>query len=99
MTNVQLHELRKSVVPIFQKYGIKKAWLFGSRARGDDNAQSDYDFLISKGRMTSLIEYCGLIDDLENTLKTHVDVVSDAITDTVFLESISQGRIIIYEEQ
>ncbi|MBQ7193399.1 MAG: nucleotidyltransferase domain-containing protein [Synergistaceae bacterium] len=35
------------VAPIAIKHGVKKIKLFGSRARGEEHAQSDYDFLIN----------------------------------------------------
>ena len=40
--------VKDKILPIVQKYGIKRIILFGSMARGDADEHSDYDFLISK---------------------------------------------------
>ena len=37
-------EISDIVAPIAEKYGVKKVFLFGSRARGDYREDSDYDF-------------------------------------------------------
>ncbi|MDR2698771.1 MAG: nucleotidyltransferase domain-containing protein [Candidatus Methanoplasma sp.] len=39
-------ELRGIVAPIAKKYGMIRVYLFGSRARGDNNEESDFDFCV-----------------------------------------------------
>lgn len=34
------------VAPIAERHGVRRIWLFGSRARGDHRRDSDYDFCI-----------------------------------------------------
>ena len=91
--------LKSVITPSAKKHGVARMWLFGSRARGTDNAGSDYDFLISKGNIKSLIRYMSFIDDLEDALGTHVDVVMDTSEDQAFIDKIrKEQRICLFSE-
>ena len=46
ITQNDLKRIKDTVVPIAQKFGVEKVTLFGSMARGDNDENSDYDFLI-----------------------------------------------------
>ena len=78
-----IDEIRRKVVPIAKKYGVKKLSLFGSYARGEADDQSDVDFLIERGKIVG-IEYFGFVYDLEDELGCHVDVVTTGISDKNF---------------
>ena len=39
-------EIKKLTEPIFREYGVEKAYVFGSYARGDYNENSDIDIII-----------------------------------------------------
>lgn len=39
-------ELKELIGPLAGKYGICRIYLFGSRARGDNRDDSDYDMLV-----------------------------------------------------
>ena len=41
----ELERFQTIVVPIAPKHGVKKVWLFGSRARGDAKRDRDYEFV------------------------------------------------------
>ena len=92
----ELERIKQIVTPIAQRHGVEKVWLFGSRARGDESPDSDYDFLISKGSVTTLFKYMALVDDLEEAFKTHVDVVTDTSNDPEFIKSIKIDEVSIY---
>lgn len=94
----EIVSIQKIVNPIAQKHGVEKVSLFGSRARGDNRADSDYDFVISKGRITGAISFMLFVDDLEDALGTHVDVITDTSDDTEFLNGIKKDEIVIYEQ-
>lgn len=49
--------------------------LVGSVARGDDDRDSDYDFLVDFDRGVTLFDIGGLKADLEDLLGAEVDVV------------------------
>ena len=91
-----IDEIRRKVVPIAKKYGVKKLSLFGSYARGEADDQSDVDFLIERGKIVG-IEYFGFVYDLEDELGCHVDVVTTGISDKKFLADIQKDEVLLYE--
>lgn len=40
-------DIKKTVIPVLKKYGVRKAFLFGWYARGDFDQNSDIDLLIN----------------------------------------------------
>ena len=95
-----IEEIRAKAVPIAKKYGVKRLSLFGSYARGEADFQSDVDFLMddSGSKVETLLDYVGLIYDLENEFKCHIDVVSTDIQDKKFLAAIKQDEVLLYEQ-
>lgn len=93
-----IDEIKVKVSPIAKNYGIRRASLFGSYARGTANDNSDIDICIDKGRMRSLIQYFAFINDLEKSLQCHVDVVTSGIQDEEFLNNILRDEVLLYEE-
>ncbi len=99
MSNENTLVLKDMISPIAQKYGVERVFLFGSMARGDNDENSDYDFLISKGQLRSLIQYMAFVNELENVLKHHVDVITDSSPDeTIIINAMKEG-ILLYERQ
>lgn len=90
--------IRSIVAPIARDFGVKKIMLFGSRAKGSQKEHSDYDFLISKGKISSLLTYIAFVNSLEDALGTHVDVVTDTSDDRDFIERINKEAVVIYEQ-
>ncbi len=89
--------IKKIILPIAQKYGVERMFLFGSMARGDANENSDYDFLITKGDLKSLIQYMSFVSELENILHSHVDVITDSSSDDDIIKTAIQEGILLYE--
>ena len=63
------------VIPILLKYGVKKAALFGSYAKGDYDEMSDVDILIEPPSQMGLT-FIDLKHNLEDALQKKVDLVS-----------------------
>jgi len=97
MSNENTNILKAMISPIAQKYGIERVFLFGSMARGDNDEMSDYDFLISKGSLRSLIQYMAFVNELETTLKRHVDVITDSSPDETIIRNAMQEGVLLYE--
>ena len=89
--------ISRIVTPIAEKYGVNRVSLFGSRAKGNASDGSDYDFLISKGSLGSLLNYVAFVNELEEVFGTHVDVVTDTSSDQNFINNISKDVVLIYE--
>lgn len=92
-----LEYIADKVRPIAQKYGTEKVSLFGSRARNEAKADSDYDFLISKGKIDTLFKLAAFADELETAFGMPVDVVTDTSEDREFIERIMKDAIVVYE--
>ena len=92
-----IEEIKIKTVPIAKKHGISRMCLFGSYARGEANDDSDVDLYVEKGMMNSLFKYFAFINDLEDTLKCHVDVVTTSIQDKDFLNAIENEGVLLYE--
>ena len=91
-----ISELRSVIGPIAQKYGAERVYLFGSYARGDARTGSDIDLRIDKGSIRGL-QFAGLLGDLEDALKTQVDLISTAGMDASFLETIRPDEVLLYK--
>ena len=91
-----VEDIRRIVCPLAKKAGVKKIVLFGSRARGDYDGKSDYDFMISKGKLKGL-EFFGFVDELENAFSAKVDVVTPDSAYDYILEAIDREGVVIYE--
>jgi len=50
--NKEIKKIAMKIIPVLKKYGVKKAGIFGSYARGEENKKSDVDILVEfeKGR-------------------------------------------------
>ena len=66
-------EIKRKVVPILRHYGIQKAGIFGSYARGEAKKNSDIDILIQPPRGMGL-EFIGVKLELEKKLNKKVDL-------------------------
>lgn len=91
-------ELKSIISPIALKHGVKRVAVFGSVARGDAHADSDVDLLIEKGEIKSLLGLAAFYLDVEDALKTSVDIVTTGACDKEFLRSISRDEVTVYEQ-
>ncbi len=69
-----LDNIKKKIRPILKKYGIKKAGIFGSSARGE-TVVNDLDLLVKIDQKMSLLEFIGIQQELEDELGMKVDLV------------------------
>ena len=94
MTIEQLvHQKREEVQRIAAKHGAKNIRVFGSVARGDAREDSDVDFLVDTGPVTSSWFPAGLVLHLEEILGRRVEVVTERglsplIKDRVLQEAV-----------
>ena len=78
MTNSQLlSENRQEILALAQQYGAKNVRVFGSVARGEDDEQSDIDFLVEMEPTRSLFDLGGFMMSLQELLGRPVDVVTE----------------------
>ena len=96
-TQYSVAEIKDKIATTARQYGIKKAYLFGSYARGEAGLDSDIDICIEKGEIRTLLELSGFCQDLQDTLRSKVDVVTTTGLSAAFKEQIKKDMILIYE--
>ena len=72
-----LMERREEILRIAGSHGATQVRVFGSVARGEDDTQSDVDFLVSLAPGRSLFDLGGIQYELEALLDRKVDVVTE----------------------
>lgn len=72
-----IEEVKRLIIPILIKYGVDRAYIFGSYARGEATPESDVDILIKRGKIRTLFELGGLYYELEKILSKNIDVLTE----------------------
>jgi len=76
MKEDQIEEIKKTLIEVLRKHGVKKAALFGSIVRGEITEESDIDLIIEFEGRKSLLDLAGLKLDLQELLRRRVDVLT-----------------------
>lgn len=102
-----VNEIISIIAPILDSYGIRRAWLFGSYARGDASENSDIDLRIEGGNMKGMFGLGQLYDELTKALCRSVDLVTtEGLNHKVnrertrgFCINIAEDEKLIYESK
>ena len=94
-----MDEIRGAVRDPGQQYGLERAYLFGSYARGDATPESDVDIRIDKGRLRGLFALSGLRLALVDRLGREVDLLTTDSLDDRFLARIRPEEVLLYGNQ
>ena len=100
-----LAEIARRMKPVFTKYHIQKALLFGSFARGSQSQKSDIDLILIKETEEPYFErYAGILQDLYKAVKGRdIEVLIytpeelDRISHRRFIQRAWQEGKVIYE--
>ena len=77
-TLIELRKRREEIIDVARARGASRVRVFGSVARGDDDGDSDVDFLVDLDPGRNLMDLGGLLMDLRDLLGREVDVVTEA---------------------
>ena len=66
-------EIKQKLLPVFSKYEIRRAVLFGSYAKGNAEQNSDIDIMVESD-LRGLAFY-GLLEDIVNAVGKSVDLL------------------------
>ena len=96
---LSIEAIRKTLSSYFSHQPIQKAWIFGSYARGEQKSDSDLDILVDfdPDNYPSLLLHASIISDLEEILKTKIDLVPQEMVYPRVKRNIEQDKILIYE--
>lgn len=95
-----IKQFSEKAMPIFQKYDIRYAGLFGSYARGEQKTESDVDILVKKGdKPLSLLDFVRMKDELSKVFNKKVDIVSEGAVVPYFKDYIFKDLQPLYGER
>jgi predicted nucleotidyltransferase len=107
-TNICKFEIMNGVIKsnlseikgLLLKYGVIKAYLFGSAAGGEMTDDSDVDFMVTFNPNLNYTDYGNnyfqLIYDLQTLLKKNVDIIAEeTITNPYLLQTINSKKIAV----
>ena len=97
---ISVETIREKTVPIFEKYPVDKAILFGSYAKGNATISSDIDLYIDTNGKLRGLDFVGLLEILVNTLEMDIDLIdsSHIEQDSLIMQEIENGGMVIYEK-
>jgi predicted nucleotidyltransferase len=72
----EIQQKKEEILAVARQYGIVNVRIFGSVARGDDNPQSDIDFLVDLEEGCTLFDLGGALVKLQDLLGRKVDIVT-----------------------
>ncbi|HOQ51237.1 MAG TPA: nucleotidyltransferase family protein [Candidatus Atribacteria bacterium] len=88
---MDIEEIKKKIIPVLQRYQVRKASIFGSIVRGEDTPESDIDILVELNDNLSLLDFVSLKLELEEALQKRVDLVEKkTLKETIKDEILSQ---------
>lgn len=98
-TSAYMQQMLPKIRDCFSKYPIERAWLFGSFSRGEEQPDSDVDFIVEycKVEGLSLLTTSRLYRSLKDVLGREVDVVEDGYLMPYAEESANKDKLLIYE--
>lgn len=91
-----LAELKDTLHPVFERFGVKKAVLFGSYAKGLATPRSDVDLFVDSGLRG--LAFFGLLDGVAAVLDVPVDLIDVSQVDkgSAIEREIGQSGVLIY---
>lgn len=98
---LRFSKLKKYVTKELNKYpAIKKAWLFGSFARGDESHESDIDLMIDVPEKNnfSMFDLFQIQEDLQNTFKRNFDIVLKGGLKSYARDTAKEDLKLIYDK-
>ncbi|HEB74123.1 MAG TPA: hypothetical protein ENJ03_02760 [Candidatus Desulfofervidus auxilii] len=92
---IDIEDLKRKILPILQRYGVKRVGLFGSCVRGDMKEDSDIDILVEIEKDISLLDFVGLKLEIEEALGIKVDLIEYNTIKPLLREKILKEQVVI----
>ena len=88
-----IQSIKKKIIPILKRYGVKKAAIFGSFVRGEARKTSDIDILVEIKKDISLFDFIGLKLEIEEALGKKVDLIEYSTIKPLIREKILKEQV------
>jgi predicted nucleotidyltransferase len=90
----ELEQYQQLILPVLKRYFIKRAAIFGSFAKGNNNENSDIDLLIEPATGFTIFKMLKLEEEISELINRKVDLVEfsalkPSIRNEVLLSSIN----------
>ncbi|PIZ65061.1 nucleotidyltransferase [Candidatus Roizmanbacteria bacterium CG_4_9_14_0_2_um_filter_39_13] len=95
---MDIESIKYTMSPVFEKYGITYAAIFGSFARGEAKETSDIDLMVRLGKPMGMIDYMKFINSLESVTKRKVDVLTEKSLNKHIAPYVKSDIQTIYEK-
>lgn len=97
---ISIEKIKEMTIPIFEKYPVNKAVLFGSYAKGEATNNSDIDLYIDTNGELRGLDFVGLLEILVDTLGIDIDLIdkSHIEPNSLIMQEIINGGMVIYEK-
>lgn len=95
---ISLNNVVDILCPVFKRYGVEKAVLFGSVAKGTATDSSDLDILVDS-RLKGL-RFIGLLEELKQVAHMDIDLldVTHVEKGSLVEKEIRETGVVIYEK-
>ena len=92
-------QMAQQIADFLKTQPVKKAWLFGSFARGEETPESDVDVLVEfdRSQPIGLFRSAQMHLDMEDLLGRKVDLVEDGMLRPAAALTANRDKRIIYE--
>lgn len=92
-----ISQIKSKLQPVFQKYSVTRAVLFGSYAKGTAHEMSDIDIMVDSGLRG--MAFYGLLEDIVTSLNRPVDLLdrSEIEQNSTVDKEIQKSGVVIYE--
>lgn len=95
----EIKNVKEKIYQIASKHRIRKVYIFGSVARGDNNEVSDIDFLVELDEDASALGIGGFQFDVQQLLGIEIDVIPTfvlpKVDDQDFVQSIQSEAVVL----
>ena len=81
-----IDEIKKAILMLIPRYPISRVVLFGSRAKGTNQPDSDVDLIVEFNDKVSLLTLARMKNELEEILGLDVDIIHGPIRETDMIE-------------
>lgn len=95
---LEIAEIATRLAPVFHKYNVRKAVLFGSYCKGTATSNSDIDLLVDSGLRG--MAYIGLLATVQELFKQEIDMIDTThlIPGSLLALEIQEHGIIVYPQ-
>lgn len=96
---MNFEEVKKKIIPILKKSGVKYAGVFGSYARGEARPDSDVDILVKFIGTATFASYLRLDEDLRKELGRDIDLVTEGAVNKFLRPYVERDLKLVYGQR